>query len=235
MTMSASQAHTPTANSAQKSNTQVIKIVVGSLMLLAAIIIYGSAQWRPGPKVDKALHETIGQVMAQEAGKLAAPGRGVTVITFDTAVFPNPAIDAQMRGFYEAANKTKLKITATNAYQVNPLVVRVPPGDYFEILRKRGEGDLVISFPGPPVFSDAQKAKLGNKKVRIVALCQPDLLRTVPLKQLFAENRLHAGIVCRPVPLSPNAAQDARAEFDRLYQVVTEVTLSGGTGEKEGQ
>src|SRR5947209_3893509 len=206
-----------------------IKTIAASVTLVgAAALLYFSlgekpAQVEPGPPM------ALGQIMAEEAAKLTSAGGRLILITLDNSMSRNPTAELQMKGFFTGLRDANLTAALTNAIRLDPLrLVRVPPAGFFEILKKQSENDVIVSFLGPPVLTPEQRAKIADKKLRILALCSGAMPRQIDLKELFAQSLLHVAIISRsgqsPSPSSPDATP--RDSFDRLFQVVTSANLS---------
>jgi len=178
-----------------------------------------------GPGINSRPHEALGQAMAEEAVKLLGPGGRVLLIRRDTRLFPNPATDVQMRAFHRELRKTGANIAATNVVKIDPLrLVSVPAGDYFQLLKKATESDVVVSFLGPPVFDPSQTSKLGDKRPKIVALCSGDMPRQIDLKRAFGEKLLHAAILSRQnagESSAPTGGDNPVAWFNQFFVVAT--------------
>ena len=205
-----------------------VKTIVASTLLAGSVLWLALFFHSSPPPPEKKAHEAVGRVLAEEAGKLLGAGGRITVLARDTKVFVNPAADSELKGFATAAQELKLPVAGTNLVQLDPLrAVRVPPGDFFTLLGKLYEGDVVVSFLGPPVLSAEQRAKVADKKVRIAAFCPGDLPRQVNLKELFDQNLLHAVVISRAMPLAGRPeTDDARAWFRQLHQLITPAELS---------
>jgi hypothetical protein len=205
-----------------------IKTILASLVILAAVaFIYFSMTPRP-PSVESNPHEALGQAVAKEAVNLLGSGGRVTLVVRDTRVFPNPATDYQVAAFRETLRKAKVSIAATNLIKLDPLrLPRVAPGDFLEIIKRTQEGDVIASFLGPPVISAKEKAQLGDKRPRIVAVCTGPMPRQINLQELFAQNLLHAAVISLP---SPDPAlpktENLQIWFDHFFQLVTPANLN---------
>lgn len=205
-----------------------MKIAAALVLIACAVVVVLLATRLSGPQFNPQPHEALGQVLAEEAGKLAAQGGGVTLIALDTSVYPNPSADFMVQGFLRTARELRLKLSATNWVELDPIrLVRVPPGDFFEILRNRPEGEVVVSLLGPPLLAEEQRAKLARKHPKIVALCSGELPKQVDLGNLFNLELLHTAVISRPHPAGgPPTAQNPRAWFDHYYQVITRANLA---------
>lgn len=180
-----------------------------------------------GPGVNSKLHANIGRALAGHAVDLASPGSQVILITRDTDNFKQPAADILLESFTRGVNQSRsLKLT-TRLIQVDPLrPLQVPPGDFFELLRKSTPGSVIVSLMGPPVLSDEQRAQLGAVKAKIVAFCPGNLPETVDLRTLFERQLLHAAVVNRRFVSNGNATRNTPHTYEDLYTSVTPGDLS---------
>jgi hypothetical protein len=209
----------------QRSN---IKTIAASLILLGASLFLVSYFRVSPPPPESWPHQGLGRVLADEASKLLGPGGRIRLITRDTAICANPATDLEVKAFVRTLRATKLTVTATNLMNVDPLrPVRVPPGDFLELMRKLSENDVVVSLLGPPFLTAEQRAKLPEKRPRVVALCSGAMPRQENLRELFEQNLLQVAIISRENPsLTPPASDDPQAWFAYLYQVITPANLA---------
>jgi hypothetical protein len=196
-------------------------IATAVIVAAAASLLYtlsgGSPKFNPLP------HRATGQVLAEECARLASGGGHITLVTLDTSVFRNQAVEAVLKGFFQTLKQKGITLAATNAIKLDPdRPPRVPPGDFLEILRKQGERDVVISLLGPPLLSPEQKARLGDKRPRVAAFCPGPIPRQVNLREIFEQQLLQMAIISRPViSLNPPPSSVPRAWFDYLYEVIT--------------
>jgi hypothetical protein len=112
--------------------------------------------------------------------------------------------------------------------QVDPLrPVAVPPGDFFELIRRSSAEHVLVSLLGPPLLTEEQRNRLGRVKPKIVAFCSGSVAENIHLRQLFDAGLLHAAIVNKP----PSATaignhQSVPDTFDQLYLAVRAANLS---------
>jgi hypothetical protein len=207
----------------QKAKTAVSLVVIVACAAYLAIRYFG-----PPPKIDARPHIGIGNALADQAAKALGGGGRIFLIAPDVSVFSHPGAEVQLKAFHSALRKANLSVAATNWIKLDPdRPLRVPPGDFVELLRKRSEADVVVSLLGPPLPTAEQKAKLPAKRARIIAVVSEDLIRQVNLQSIFDENLLYAAIVNRPVPTVPAPQTDnPQAWFDHLYTIATARNLT---------
>jgi len=194
----------------------------------AAAAIYFSIGAGFGPRVDPTPHEATGLVMAQQALALLRPGGRIGLIARDTATFKNPASDFQLAAFRKATSKAGASLSSLHSLQVDPLrPVEVPAGDFFELIRKWRAGDVLVSFMGPPLLTEAQRSQLGENKPAIVAFCSGGLPNQIDLPLLFEQGLLQAAVVSkRNAPVSGSKPATVQECFDRSFLVITSANLA---------
>ncbi len=175
-------------------------IAVMALLVTAAAVgsIFLCVKGLP-PRIDSAPHRAAGNLMAEQTLALLQPGGHVTVIARDTTSFKNPAADFQFAAFQKRLRKAGVQIAFTHALQLDPLrPLEVPPGDFLEFIRNSSPSDVIVSFMGPPLLSDSQRAQLGASKPAIVAFCPGRMPEVIDLNQLFERGLLSVAVVTRP-------------------------------------
>ncbi len=208
-------------------NNKVTSVVASLTTLGALSFLYVSLRGLP-PRLDPRPHQALGQTVAVEALKLLGPGGRILLITRDTATFRNPAIDAQMKSLHRTLNRAGARVAVTNLLKLDPLrLVSVPAGDFFQILKKASEADVVVSFLGPPALSREQIAKLEEHRPKVIAVCTGSIPSQVDLRRIFEDKLLQVAVVSRKVVTAgAPAADNAQAWFDHLYALMTPATLS---------
>jgi len=206
-----------------KTKTKVAALVITGALLVLYLLVRV-----PGPNFEPKPFQAVGQVLAGEAGRLRGADGSITVLTRDTKLFNSPALDAQLKAFTQGLQNAKLPTTRTNLFMLDPLrPALLPPGDLFEILRKLGDTDVVVSFIGPPVLTANQEAKLPANRPKVVAVCTGDTPLHVDLRGLFERNLLHAAILSIPDASSrPPQSNSQQLWFDHYYKLVTKDNLS---------
>ena len=207
---------------------RAVKIVSSSLVIVVAGAILFFRFFEPTTKVEPRPHLAIGQALAEQAAKLLGSGGRITLVAPDTAAYRHPGAELQLKAFHRALRDAKLSVSATNLIKLDPLFVpRVPPGYFVTILRKQSEGDVVVSLFGPPVLTPEQRAQLGEKRPRVVAVCSGDMPRQIDLKAIFADNLLHAAIISRARTVGAGPSTDSLPDwFNYSFQWITPQNLA---------
>ena len=175
-------------------NSKGIDIICSLAILAAAAGLYFSLTFFPA-KPNAALHEAIGKQLARSAAELLGAGGNIIVIARDTTEFPQPATDIQLASFRKHLGKSASALAEPQLIQTDPLrPVEVPPGDFFELIRRASADSVIVSFMGPPLLTPEQRSQLGAIKPKIVALCSGALPGHIDLRSLFAQGLLHAAI-----------------------------------------
>ena len=165
-------------------------------LLGAAALVGTFVQWPP--REDSVIPERIGREMASEALRLRSPGGRIVVLARDTDEFPQKSVDVALASFQTELDRAGAKADSVRRFQVDPLrMVQVPPGDFFELMRRSKAGDVLVSFMGPPLLSEEQRAKLGEIQPKVVAFCPGYLPRYINLALMAERGLLHGGVVAR--------------------------------------
>jgi hypothetical protein len=186
---------------------------------LASVVIAALAVWKLPPKPDSAVYAQVGKTLAQQALAILPAGGRIVIITRDTQVYPQPAMEIALKEFKNAMRRN-VEIDM-HFVQVDPLrSVEVPPGDFYEVIRRAKPNDVIVSFLGPPILEPEQQGKLTGNKRKIVALCIGNMAEQADLGDLARRGLLHAAIVNRRIAAGTNKA--AALSFEQLYEVVKE-------------
>ena len=208
-------------------NRQLTEVIAALVTLAAAAAILLST-WEFRPRVDSKLHAAIGLALARETLALLGSDGQVVVITRDTSVFKQPAADVLVGALTRQLKRTHETEISTHLIQVDPLrPAQVPPGDFFELIRKAPAGSVIVSVMGPPLLTEEQSVQLGAIKTKIVALCSGNLGDPAVLRRLFERQLLHAAVVSRrdsPGAI-PHSTPPPRS-FDQLYATITPANVA---------
>jgi hypothetical protein len=195
---------------------------VAILAACAALAIIAQLSWGFGPPIDRKLHSEIGRALAKEALSLLRPGGQIVVITRDTEAFRQPALDILLKSFNKEIRRAGDIAVATQSIQLDPLrPVEVPPGDFYELIRRSSAERVIVSLLGPPALTGEQRTALGRVKPKVIAFCSGNLAETLDLRELFNAGLLQVALINRPAsPVTGDAAPNSSSAFDRLYTVV---------------
>ena len=132
--------------------------------------------------------------------------------------------------FQNQASRSGVNVTVKRI-QLDPLrSVEVPPGDFYEVIRRAKGKQVIVSLLGPPVLEPEQRSKLQKETPKIVALCTGNLAEQTDLGELFRGGLLHAAIVRQESSKTPGGS------FDQLYALVKADSVnSSRVASKEGQ
>lgn len=210
-------------------NRPVIQWLAGAVLIVSLAALGLQHQGAP-PPVDRRIHEAVGQALARQAVELLGPGGTIIALTRDTVSFPQPAINLSRDAFEKELRRAKVTLQTVQTFEEDPLrPVQVPPGDFFERLRRSKAGDVIVSFLGPPLLLEGQQAGLGPVAGKVVAFCPGDLPRQIDLRLLARQNLLHAAVLARPrSEIRPGANT-----FDALYVVAQAAQLTGAASSGE--
>jgi hypothetical protein len=204
-----------------------IKIGVSLLAIAVAGGILCFRYFKPPPRIERQPHLAIGEALAGQVAKAVGPGGRITLIAPDIVAFKHPGAEVQLKAFHRALRQAKLSVTATNWIKLNPLFPRrVPPGDFADLLRKQSDGDVIVSLLAPPLLTAEQKARIGERRPKVVAVCSGDYPLHFSLNSLFAENLLHAAIISRRAPGPAPQTEILPQWFDHYFQWITAQNLA---------
>src|SRR2546425_9450608 len=152
------------------ANKKATNVIAALVISVSVIVLYATLHGF-GPRVDTTAHKALGQMVAEEALKARGPAGRITVLARDTSTQENPYADAELKTLQYALKKARGVMTTTRLLKLNPIrLIAVAPGDFFDVLKKASEEDVVVSLIGPPVLSDQEAAKLGERHAKIVAV-----------------------------------------------------------------
>lgn len=202
-----------------------VKIVFSLLAIIASSGLLLYRYFQPIQKMEPRPHLALGEALAERTVTLLGSGGRITLIVPDTVTFKYPGAELQLKAFHRALRRAGLSVAVTNVIRLDPLrPPRVPPGD--EVFRKQSDADVVVSLMGPPSLTAEQKARLGEKRPKVIAVCSGDMSRQINLKALFADNLLQAAIISRPKPGPPPASENLAPWFDQYFQWITPQNVS---------
>ncbi len=188
---------------------------------ITAATVAALSIWHLPPRADVAVAEEIGRTMAREALGVLPKGGRVVVIARDIEVYEQPAMESSLEEFKSEVEKAGANVVI-RPIELDPLrPVEVPPGDFYEAIRRAKTNEVIVSFLGPPVLAPEQQEKLPAVKPKIIALCTGSLAAQTDLAALSRFGLLHAAIVNRARNAEPKKT-GAAVSFEQLYAVVRE-------------
>jgi hypothetical protein len=201
-------------------NTKKVLLIVGSVLAIA-----GSGLWIyyrdvKAPAYNVALHERIGEIMAEQTAKVVGNKGKLVVITIPTR--DEPELQTQLNAF-----RRKLKLLGQFDLKDHQLDTKDQPKyslgaglsgrRFVRTVRNNPKADAIISFVGAPKLTDEDIAELQHPPKFIAETKSPD-----HLPKLFEKNLIQIAVASRfvfpaPGPQTPRTPQDW---FNKRYQIV---------------
>lgn len=203
-------------------------IVLASVLAIAASAAWIYYSQFKAPKINVALYQRVGEVLAEQAGKLADKKQAKLVV-----ILLQPHVSEELDAEY-AAFRRKLK--QLGDFQIHEDVVDTKDQPKFGLgmgigarhlvrtIKKREDYDVIVSFIGAPKLEDDQIAELTKMPKFVVQARSPD-----HLLKLFQKKLVQAAVVSRfnfpaPGPTTPKTPEDW---FTKRFEVfVTENAAS---------
>jgi len=205
-----------------------IKTLLAVAIIVLAAVICFLRTFEPNPRLNARPQLALGEVLADQAVKLAVGGGRITLIAPDTTLFRHPGAELQLKAFHNALRRAGSSVAATNLIRLNPLALsRVPSGYLVEILRKNNEADVIVSLLSPTELTAEQQARLPEKRPHVIVLCSGGAPLQVNLKNLFDVHVLEVAIISRPAPAPITPSSDSLADwFAAYFQIITSKNLN---------
>ena len=188
---------------------------------ITAATIAALSIWHFPARPDSPVASEIGRTLAREALAVLPKGGRVVVIARDLNAYRQPAMEISLQEFQREVEKAGGSV-AMRPIELDPLrPVEVPPGDFYEAIRRAKTNEVIVSFLGPPVLAPEQQEKLPPVKPKVIALCTGSLAAHTDLGALSRFGLLHAAIVNR-AKTHESKTSGAVLSFDQLYAVIRE-------------
>jgi hypothetical protein len=94
--------------------------------------------------------------------------------------------------------------------------IAVPASDFCEVIGNTPDGDVIVSFMGPPLLTQAERASLDGSKPAIVAFCSGSMPEMSDLRSLFQQGLLRVAVVDRR----------GASGSDQSFQILTATNIS---------
>jgi hypothetical protein len=207
------------------AKSAVIRIISTLIIVASGVALFLFLRTSQ-PVVELRPHYALGKVVAEEALKLAGNQGRLILFAHDPKSFNFPTMKAQLDSFCQQVAKAGGKIASTNLVALDPLrIPSVPVGSFVDRMVRCTPGDVIVSLMGPPALSNDQIRRLGDKQVKVLAVCSGNTPLRANLPRLFAQRQLHTAIVSRAAPSPKPASQSPdRAWFDAFFQIQTSET-----------
>ena len=195
-------------------------LIVGSLLAIA-----GSALWIyyrdfKAPKFNVALHQKVGEIMAEQTAKVVGAKGKLVLITIPIA--NEPELQTQLTAF-----RRKLKLLGQYDLKQHELDTKDQPKyglgtglsgrRFLRTIKNNPKADALVSFVGAPKLTDEEIAELQHPPKFIAETKSPD-----HLPKLFEKNLIQVAVASRfvfPAP-GPQTPKTPEEWFTRRYQIV---------------
>lgn len=196
-------------------------LAAASLVAIAASLSWIYYREFKTPKHNVALHQRVGQVMAEQTAKLLGPKGLILVVTIPTQ--GQPELQTQLEAFHRALHplgnyEVKEHSLDTKDQPKYGVGTGLSGRRFVRLVKNHPEAKAIVSFVGAPKLTGSEMAELGKVPIFIAESRSPD-----QLPELFEKKILLAAVVSRFVFPAPGPAQPLTpAEwFNKRYQVLT--------------
>jgi hypothetical protein len=174
--------------------------------------------------------QALGEVLAEEAIRLAGANRSITLITHDSSWGPPSTAEQALR---TALKKQKATLDCVKAANLgNPMLsgeVGLKAVDFFETMEKSGKAGAVISLVGAPQLEEGDGARLSSRHPPVLILATASLgdkmgvhTDTVRLARLLEAKLIQLAIIDGndPNPQLTDKPNTHRALFAKHYRIL---------------
>lgn len=202
------------------------KAILAAIVLVVSLAILYSTFFGFGPRVDTAVHKSLGAVIAAEVLKQRGASGKIFVISRDTESQPNPYAEATYEAFAKAIKNGGAVIATNRTLRLNPIrTINVSAAEFVQLFKKATDQDVIVSLAGPAAFADAQVKSLPEKRAKAVAVCIGWIPRQVDLRRAFEQGVLTLAVVSRneSSKLPGNSEQET---FNKHFSFITSANLA---------
>lgn len=133
---------------------------------------------QPNKEVQALLEpsQALAEVLAQEAVRLAAANRSITLITHDTSWGPPSTAEQTLRAALKKQNANLDFVKAASLG--NPMLsgeVGLKAADFFEAMEKSAKAGAVISLVGAPLLKEGDAARLSSPHPPVLVVATSSL------------------------------------------------------------
>ena len=133
---------------------------------------------QPNKEVQALLEpsQALGEVLAEEAVRLAGANRSITLITHDNSWGPPSTAEQALRAALKKQNATLDFVKAANLG--NPMLsgeVALKAADFFEAMEKSAKAGAVISLVGAPQLNEGDAARLTSPHPPVLVVATASL------------------------------------------------------------
>ena len=202
--------------------TKTTAIIAGMILIAALASLWFTLGSSP-PKVNPMIHNSLGQVLAQEAAQAIHDQGEVVAVIVDAHQQSGAVLHDQWQAFTGELKKHPAIHLAVP--EIASLGGHVPLG---EILDRHTPASAIVFFVDPPDSGDLAAAANRPMVAKIVAVGNPDLPTKNYYGRFLTSGLLAALIIPRPFSDLTQSAQPKtpREWFDKYYQVYTPLNFA---------
>lgn len=197
----------------------------GIIILCCLLAVGGSAVWIywrefKAPQYDVEMHQRVGEIMAEQAARVAGPKGKIVLIAIPTGGMPE--LKTQLDAFRVALKKL-------GEYELREYEMDTKDQDkygvgtglsgrrYVRTANKNLDAAVIVSFVGAPSMKDEDVAELKHVPKLVAQARSVD-----HLPKLFKKELITVAVASRfnfpaPGPIQPKTPQE---RFDKRYQIV---------------
>ena len=195
-------------------------LAVGSLLTIVGAGLWIYFRDIKAPTHNVALHQRIGEIIAEQTVKVAGAKGRLVIITIPTG--SEPELKTQLDAFYR-----KLKSLGQYEVKEHELDTKDQPKyglgaglsgrRFLRTVKNNPKADAIVSFVGAPKLSDDEIAELQHPPKFIAETKTPDHLPKLFEKQIIQMAIASRFVFPAPGPARPKTPQDW---FDKRYQII---------------
>lgn len=205
-----------------KKPVAVAALSILSLASAASILFF---QMERRPKPDFAPVQDLAGILAEETAAIIGKQGKVVLITLENETSRTQTQVCENR--FKALGGISAVVEMVSSEQM--IQHRTSPGFparlFLQLLEKHPDASAIVSFQGPPDFSDRDLGQLPEKMPKIVVFAAVDS----GLKRLLGLRVIQLAILRRPHPLlpgrtpspGPTGEVSARQQFNQKYEILT--------------
>ena len=204
------------------------------LITIASLAIAGSIAWivyqMPGrrPSVELDPYRALGEVAAQETGRLLNRNGQVVIVSREMPAGANPVEEAKLKAFVAALKSAGVGVESNERFSLPPSArlfgSNIPRDWFLKLLQTHNKAAFVL-FAEFPALEPADTEKLKKEGVKIIVISGSQS----GAKRLVDDGLVQFAVVPRgeSPPAAATSRQTTRETFDRYYAILAPGKTTG--------